>query len=71
MSLPSGRIPFVIAAPTMRVPASVQGSLNAYLSMRAAYDSVVGRKRREVVHAAQAPFALGTNRRFSAKDPDL
>jgi hypothetical protein len=31
--------------------------------MRAAYESVVGGKWREVVHAAQAPFALGGRRR--------
>jgi hypothetical protein len=32
----------------------------AAAQMRVAYDSVVGGKWREVVHAAQAPFALGT-----------
>jgi O-acetyl-ADP-ribose deacetylase (regulator of RNase III) len=105
VSLPSRRFPFVVAAPTMRIPGSVRGSLNAYLSMRAAlvallrynaggsppirsvavpglgtgvggmdhdeaaeqmraaYDSVVGGKWREVIHAAQAPFALGARRR--------
>jgi O-acetyl-ADP-ribose deacetylase (regulator of RNase III) len=104
VGLSSRRFAFVIAAPTMRVPGSVRGSLNAYLSlraalaallrhnagggplissvavpglgtgvggmdpdeaaeqMRAAYDSVVGGKWREVQHAAQAPFALGPGR---------
>jgi O-acetyl-ADP-ribose deacetylase (regulator of RNase III) len=104
VGLPSRRFGFVVAAPTMRVPGSVRGSLNAYLSlraalaallrhnvgggpligsvavpglgtgvggmdpdeaaeqMRAAYDSVVGGKWREVLHAAQAPFALGAGR---------
>ena len=104
VSVPSKRFPFVVAAPTMRIPGSVKGSLNAYLSMRsalvsvmrynagasppirslavpglgtgvggmdadeaaeqmrAAYDSVVGGKWREVIHPIQAPFALGRNR---------
>src|SRR5262249_24170718 len=35
VELPTRRFPFVIAAPTMRIPGSVQGSLNAYFSMRA------------------------------------
>jgi O-acetyl-ADP-ribose deacetylase (regulator of RNase III) len=102
VGLPARRFPFVVAAPTMRIPGSVQGSLNAYLSlraalvavlrhnagggppirslaipglgtgvgglapdeaaeqMRAAYDSVVGGRWREVVHPVQAPFALGS-----------
>lgn len=29
------RLPFLIAAPTMRIPGSVKGTLNAYLAMRA------------------------------------
>jgi O-acetyl-ADP-ribose deacetylase (regulator of RNase III) len=36
VELPTRRFPFVVAAPTMRIPGSVEGSLNAYLSMRAA-----------------------------------
>jgi O-acetyl-ADP-ribose deacetylase (regulator of RNase III) len=100
VELPARRFPFVVAAPTMRIPGSVAGSVNAYLSMRsalvavvrhnakgnrlirslavpglgtgvgamdpgeaaeqmrAAYDSIVGGKWREVVNAVQAPFAL-------------
>jgi O-acetyl-ADP-ribose deacetylase (regulator of RNase III) len=34
VELPSLRFPFVVAAPTMRVPGSVAGSINAYLAMR-------------------------------------
>jgi O-acetyl-ADP-ribose deacetylase (regulator of RNase III) len=105
VELPARRFPFVVAAPTMRIPGNVQGSINAYLSMRAAlvavlkhnsqggrqicslaipglgtgvgglgfeeaaeqmraaYDSIVGGDWRQVVHAAQAPFALGSRRR--------
>lgn len=33
--MPNHRVPFVIAAPTMRVPQDVAHSLNAYLAMRA------------------------------------
>jgi O-acetyl-ADP-ribose deacetylase (regulator of RNase III) len=100
VELPGHRFPFVVAAPTMRVPGSVAGSINAYLAMRAAlvavvrhnarggrpirslavpglgtgvggihpaeaaeqmraaYDSVIGGQWRQVVHAAQAPYAL-------------
>jgi O-acetyl-ADP-ribose deacetylase (regulator of RNase III) len=41
VELASPRFPFVIAAPTMRIPGSVQGSINAYLSMRAALVAVL------------------------------
>ena len=41
VELPGRRFPFVVAAPTMRIPGSVQGSLNAYLSMRAALVAVL------------------------------
>jgi O-acetyl-ADP-ribose deacetylase (regulator of RNase III) len=94
------RFPFVIAAPTMRIPGSAVGSHNSYLSMRAAlvavlrhngtngrrigslavpglgtgvggippaeaaeqmrvaYDMILAGKWHDVVHPAQAPFAL-------------
>jgi len=100
VEMTSRRLLFVVAAPTMRVPGNVRGSINAYLSvraafvavtrrnaegnrpirslavlglgtgvvgvdpdagaeqMRAAYDNAIGGRWREVVHAAQAPFAL-------------
>jgi O-acetyl-ADP-ribose deacetylase (regulator of RNase III) len=35
IELPARRFPFVVAAPTMRVPESVADSINAYLAMRA------------------------------------
>jgi O-acetyl-ADP-ribose deacetylase (regulator of RNase III) len=35
LQLTSRRFPFLVAAPTMRVPGSVAGSINAYLAMRA------------------------------------
>jgi O-acetyl-ADP-ribose deacetylase (regulator of RNase III) len=41
VELPARRFRFVVAAPTMRIPGSVQGSLNAYLSMRAALVAVL------------------------------
>ncbi len=100
VELAARRFPFIVAAPTMRVPGSVADSINAYLAMRAAlvavlrhnaaggrsirslavpglgtgvggmppaeaaeqmraaYDSVIGGQWREVIHAAQAPYAL-------------
>ncbi len=41
VELEASRFPFVVAAPTMRIPGSVQGSINAYLSMRAALVAVL------------------------------
>lgn len=41
VEVPSRRFPFMVAAPTMRVPGSVVGTINAYLSMRAALVAVV------------------------------
>jgi O-acetyl-ADP-ribose deacetylase (regulator of RNase III) len=41
VEVPSRRWPFVVAAPTMRVPSRVAGSLNAYLAMRAALVAVL------------------------------
>jgi O-acetyl-ADP-ribose deacetylase (regulator of RNase III) len=36
VELPGPRLPFVVAAPTMRVAGSIIGTINAYLAMRAA-----------------------------------
>ncbi len=41
VELPGRRLPFLVAAPTMRVPGNVAGTINAYLAMRAAFVSVV------------------------------
>jgi O-acetyl-ADP-ribose deacetylase (regulator of RNase III) len=41
LQLSNQRFPFLVAAPTMRVPGSVAGSINAYLSMRAALVAVL------------------------------
>lgn len=40
VKLPSRRFPHIVAAPTMRIPGSVTGTINAYLSMRAALVAV-------------------------------
>lgn len=40
VEVPVRRFPFVVAAPTMRVPGSVIGTINAYLAMRAALVAV-------------------------------
>lgn len=45
VEIDSSRFPFVVAAPTMRIPGSVQGSINAYLSMRAALVAVLRHNR--------------------------
>ncbi len=100
--LPGPRFPFLVAAPTMRVPTSVGQTIHAYLSLRAAlvavlqhnredprpirslavpglctgvggmdfgiaarqmrsaFDNVIGEGWKEVVHPAQAPYALGS-----------
>jgi O-acetyl-ADP-ribose deacetylase (regulator of RNase III) len=41
VELSGRRLPFVVAAPTMRVPGSVAGTINAYLSLRAALVAVL------------------------------
>ena len=41
LEIPGPRLPFIVAAPTMRVPGRVGSSLNAYLSMRAALVAVL------------------------------
>src|SRR5262249_23323188 len=41
VELPAQRFPFIVAAPTMRIPGSVAGSINAYLAMRAALVAVL------------------------------
>jgi O-acetyl-ADP-ribose deacetylase (regulator of RNase III) len=96
VELPGPRLPFVVAAPTMRVAGGVAGTINAYLAMRAAlvavvrhekairslavpglctgvggmhpaeaaeqmraaFDSVVGDRWRQVVSPVLAPYAL-------------
>lgn len=100
VEMASSRWPFVIASPTMRIPGSIAGTINAYHSMRAAlvavqrhnrtagrrirsiaipglgtgvggleymdaaaqmraaYDNVIGGQWKQVVIAAQAPFAM-------------
>lgn len=35
VEVPSKRFPYVVAAPTMRIPGDVRGTINAYLAMRA------------------------------------
>ena len=39
--MPARRFPFLISAPTMRVPGDVRGTINAYLAMRAAFVAIV------------------------------
>jgi O-acetyl-ADP-ribose deacetylase (regulator of RNase III) len=41
VELPGRRFPFVVAAPTMRIPGSVAGTIHAYLAMRAALVAVL------------------------------
>jgi O-acetyl-ADP-ribose deacetylase (regulator of RNase III) len=45
VELPSSRWPFIVAAPTMRVPGSIQKTINAYLAMRAALVAVLRHSR--------------------------
>src|SRR5262249_25859524 len=41
VEVPARRFPFVVAAPTMRTPGSVVGTINAYLAMRGALVAVL------------------------------
>ncbi|WP_206108076.1 macro domain-containing protein [Paludisphaera soli] len=100
LAMPSRRFPWLVVAPTMRVPGRVDRTLNAYLAfraaliavlehdpgdgarisglacsglgtgvggmsgedaaaqMRAAYDMIIERRWRRLVHPMQAPFAV-------------
>jgi O-acetyl-ADP-ribose deacetylase (regulator of RNase III) len=41
VELASRRFPFLVAAPTMRIPGNVAGTINAYLAMRAALVAIL------------------------------
>jgi O-acetyl-ADP-ribose deacetylase (regulator of RNase III) len=41
----SRRVPFLVVAPTMRVPGDVRGTINSYLAMRAALAAVLDHNR--------------------------
>jgi O-acetyl-ADP-ribose deacetylase (regulator of RNase III) len=41
VEMASQRFPFLVAAPTMRIPGNVTGTINAYLAMRAALVAVL------------------------------
>lgn len=55
--LPNQRFPFLVAAPTMRTPGSVIGTINAYLSMRAALVSVLRHNQSDqrTIHSVAVP----------------
>ena len=53
LSMPITRLPFVIAAPTMRIPSDVAGTLNAYLALRAVLVAVLH-------HNAQTERPIGS-----------
>ena len=57
VELSGPRLPFVVAAPTMRVPGSVAGTINAYLSMRAVLVAVLLHEK--VIRSLAVP-GLGT-----------
>jgi O-acetyl-ADP-ribose deacetylase (regulator of RNase III) len=41
VEMPGRRLPFLVSAPTMRVPGCVAGTINAYLAMRAALVAIL------------------------------
>ena len=45
IEMPSRRFPFLVVAPTMRVPGDARGTINAYLAMRAALVAVLDHNR--------------------------
>ncbi len=45
IEMPSARFPFLIVAPTMRVPGDTRGTINAYLAMRAALATTLDQNR--------------------------
>lgn len=55
------RFPFLIAAPTMRIPGSIAGTINAYLAMRAALVAILRHNRSsETAITGVAISGLGT-----------
>lgn len=61
LTLPSRRFPFLVVAPTMRVPSRISGTLNAYLAFRAALAAVVEHDRGDGRRiTALAASGLGT-----------
>lgn len=61
VEMPTSRWPFVVAAPTMRIPGSIAGTINAYHAMRAALVAVHKHNRQGVrkIHSLAIP-GLGT-----------
>jgi O-acetyl-ADP-ribose deacetylase (regulator of RNase III) len=62
VEVPARRFPFVVAAPTVRIPGAVEGHLNAYLAMRAALVAVVrhnGRQGRPIRSLAVPGLGTG------------
>ncbi len=60
VAMPDSRIPFVVAAPTMRVPQPVPDSINAYLALRAALVAVTRHNAQNIqntrpVHSLAVP----------------
>ncbi|WP_435018688.1 macro domain-containing protein [Tundrisphaera sp. TA3] len=45
LEMATRRFPFLVVAPTMRVPGRVDGTINAYLAMRAAFAAVLDHNR--------------------------
>jgi O-acetyl-ADP-ribose deacetylase (regulator of RNase III) len=52
IEMPSARFPFLVVAPTMRVPGDARGTINAYLAMRAALAAVFDRNQGGAVQIA-------------------
>ena len=60
IGMASRRFPFLVVAPTMRVPGDVRGTLNAYLAMRAAMAAVLDHREGTERIASVAVPGLGT-----------
>jgi len=55
VELSARRFPFVVAAPTMRIPGSVVGTINAYLAMRAALVAVLRHNEGRAIRSLAVP----------------
>ena len=60
IAMPSRRFPWLVVAPTMRVPGRVAGTLNAYLAFRAALVVAIGHSDGGTRIAGLACAGLGT-----------
>ena len=71
--LPTGEeeIPWLISAPTMRVPANIQGTVNAYLAFRAALIAVLKHNKDNPFKQIESILSPGMGTAVGQMDPKV